>query len=69
MRLQQIVGKSSVPDLVRYRLERSTFHSNDSAARALQREFPNHIITPHPGEIEVRVKDRSFSIAVFKTIL
>jgi hypothetical protein len=69
MKLQQIVGKASVPELIRHRLETSTFYSTESATRALRREFPHHVIIPQPRQINVQVKDKSFSVAVFKKIL
>lgn len=69
MRLQQIVGKSSVPNLIRHRLETSDFYSAETAQQRVQREFPNHVVSALPGQIAVQVKDRSFSVAVFREIL
>ena len=69
MRLQQIVGKSSISQLVRHRLENNDFHSVDTAKQVVQRIFPNHVINIEPGRIAVQVKDKSFSVAVFKQIL
>lgn len=68
MRLQQIVGRASVSDLVRQRLEGSYFHSAQSAEKVLQREFPNHVIKREPGKLAVQVKDRSFAVAVFREL-
>jgi len=68
MRLQQIVGKASISQLVRHRLETSDFHSVDTAKQVVQRIFPNHIVNVEPGKIAVQVKDKSFSVAVFKQV-
>ncbi len=68
MRLHQIVGKSTVNNLIRHRLENSTYHSIESARACLQKEFPNHVVDTREGELAVQVKDKSFSIAVFRTV-
>jgi hypothetical protein len=68
MKLQQIVGKSCVSDLVRHRLEQNHFHSAESAQQLLRRAFPNHVITEQAGKISVLVRDKSFAVAVFKEV-
>jgi hypothetical protein len=68
MKLQQIVGASSVSEFVRSRLERSHFHSTDTARQMVRREFPNHVVTEKAGEISVLVRDQSFAVAVFKQV-
>lgn len=68
MRLHQIVGTSSVDKLIRYRLENNTYHSVESACECLQKQFPHHIVDAREGELAVQVKDKSFSIAVFRTV-
>lgn len=69
MKLQQIVGKARVSDLVRHRLEQSHFYSAETAQQILRREFPNHVIAEHEGKISVLVRDKSFAVAVFKEVL
>lgn len=69
MRLHQIVGTSSIPQLIRHRLETSDFYSAATAQQVVQREFPNHIVSTEPGKISVQVRDKSFSVAVFREVL
>lgn len=66
MKLVQIVGKATVSDLIRHRIETNTFRSVETAAQALQRLFPHHVVVPEADKISVRVKDKSLSIAVFQ---
>jgi hypothetical protein len=66
MRLVQIVGKTTVSDLVRHRIESNTFRSIETAQQVLQRFFPNHVVIPENGRISIRTRDRSLSIAVFQ---
>jgi hypothetical protein len=68
MKLQQIVGKSRVSDLVRHRLEQNHFHSADTARQMVRREFPNHVVAENGGKISVLVRDKSFAVAVFKEV-
>ena len=68
MKLQQIVGTSSVSELVRRRVEQRHFYSAATAEQMIRREFPNHIVTKDPGQISVLVRDESFAIAIFKEV-
>lgn len=68
MRLHQIVGKSSIDNLIRHRLENNIYHSIDSARACVQKEFPNHVVDAREGELAVQVKDKSFNIAVFRAV-
>lgn len=66
MRLQQIVGKSTVSELVRSRLERNDFRSEETARLAVQRLYPHHVVVSENGKISVLVRDRSVAVAVFQ---
>jgi hypothetical protein len=69
MRLQQIVGKSTISDIVRHRIEKNDFYSTSTARQIVQREFPHHIVDSAAGKISVQVKDRTFAVAVFREVL
>lgn len=66
MKLSQVFGTSTIPRVVRHRIEAQTFYSAEAAVRALRRIFPNHVIVAEAGKISVRVRDKSLSIAVFE---
>lgn len=68
MKLQQIFGTATTPRALRSRLEQRDFFSAETAQHELRRVFPHHVICRERDGIAVKVKDKSFSIAVFKEI-
>jgi hypothetical protein len=66
MRLRQIVGKSTVSDLVRIRLESNDFRSEETALQAVRKMYPHHVVVSENGRISVLVRDRTVAVAVFQ---
>lgn len=66
MRLQQIVGTSTVSEVVRSWLENNDFRSEETACMAVQKAYPHHLVVSENGKISVLVRDKSVAVAVFQ---
>ncbi len=66
MRLQQIIGKATLSELVRTLLENNDFRSEETACLAVQKVYPHHVVVAENGKISVLVRDKSVAVAVFR---
>ena len=68
MRLKQILGQNLLSEHARQQFENASFSDLGNARVFIQRKFPNHVVHKDGNRIVVANKDRSFHVAVFKTL-
>jgi hypothetical protein len=69
MKIKQVDGFAFLTDYHRQRLEAIYYPTLESARQHLQEAFPNHVVVAQPGRFVVAVKDRTFQVAEFKSLL